>query len=326
MVEAIVIIAWRNDVGAYLLDSYPEGIDIDGQDLMNLYNLHRFRDTKANFQFITTSTMRIASFYSGGYDNPYVGRPNYAVALVLSRNEKPTDYEKALRVITNNLLIHLEDENFDEYLENIFKMIKAGRANEIKIERRRVTNVKPKRIETTETIKDHIKTSEEQDIFDELLATVADEEVPEDLKFDEDAFRKELESQKSMDPFGSSASTKAAADPFSGGSASSGDLFSTTSDPFAKLTTETPKPAEKPSITAPKISKILNDLNALDNKMPSPPADKSPEKMVQYLEQKVGYLEKKLSIVSQIATLLQSKERELDEKNELISKLLILLS
>ncbi|MBD3350664.1 MAG: hypothetical protein GF364_04170 [Candidatus Lokiarchaeota archaeon] len=324
MVEALVIIAWRNDVGAYMLDSIPSDIEIDEQNLMNLYNLHRFRDTQANFQFITTQDFRIASFYSGGYNSPYVGKPNYAVAAILAPGEKPDDYEKPLRKICNNLLIRLEDAEFDMYFHDMYKLLRDNKFDEIKIDRKKGAGPKPKEIETTTSISEKIKKTEEKDLFDDLLATVSDEEVPDDLKFDEEAFRKSV--KENADPFGSNAST-------SGSQNAIGTAESAPADPFAGASpVDKIKQVEKktPKLMSPKVkistSKLVNDLKKLEERMPNKPSSEDPEKIIKYLERKVNVFEKMLSLVSKIAGQLQNKERELDQKNELISKLLLLLS
>lgn len=330
MVEALVIIAWRNDVGAYLFDSIPEGIEIDGQDLMNLYNLHRFRDTRANFQFIQSQDIRIASFYSGGYNNPYVGKPNYAVAVVLGKGENPDKYEKPLRILCNNLLIHLDDVDFDYYFQQMYEIVRQGRLDELKIERG--SNSEPE--QPTEANLNPIS-SDDDALFDDLLETVS-EDIPDDLKFDEDAFRRSLQEQDEDDPFG------AGADPFSSGSSPSSDdddadsLFDEAlgnepagfdGDPFSKL--ETPKP----TISTKKLKQqqaqgmnLLAELEKIKERLPKKPADSSPERQVKYLEQKVGMLENMLSVLSKIAQQLQKKDQELMEKDEIISKLLLLLS
>lgn len=332
MVEALVIIAWRNDVGAYLFDSIPEGIEIDGQDLMNLYNLHRFRDTRANFQFIQSQDLRIASFYSGGYNNPYMGKPNYAVAVVLSPGENPDDYEKPLRILCNNLLIHLDDDDFDYYFQQMYELVRQGRLDELKIERGSAPEPQEPDADLNPI------SSDDDELFDDLLETVS-EEIPDDLKFDEDAFRRSLQEQDEDDPFGSGA------DPFSGGSnTSSGtdddedslfdeafqnesDSSAFSGDPFAKLDSpavpSAAKATKKASIDG---SALLSELQRLKERLPKKPADGTPQKQVQYLEKKVGTLEKMLGVLSKIAQQLQQKDQEIMEKDEIIGKLLMLLS
>ncbi|MHA1340415.1 MAG: hypothetical protein ACTSRZ_11485 [Promethearchaeota archaeon] len=322
MVEAILIIAWRNDVGAYLYDSIPKNIEIDGQDLMNLYNLHRFRDTRANFQFIQTQEFRIASFYSGGYNNPYVGKPNYAVALLLSPGEIPDHFEKPLRVICNNLLIHLDDPDFDSYFYDIFSKIQAGKINEIKIERRAgAPSFEPKEIATTSTVGAKIsfadEKKEEKDIFDDLLATVSEGDI-ESSTDDADVFDSSTSSGDIVDPFGGNIE-------HSSSTSSSDNPFEVAEDPFAKLSETAPimKEEVKPTISP---EKLIGEFENLQRKIPKPPTEKTPEKMIQYLEQKVAILERIISSLSKIAQQLQQKDKELKEKDELIGKLLLLLS
>lgn len=324
MVQAILITGWRNDTGAYLLDSFPAGVDIDGQDLMNLYNLHRFRDTKANFQVIITSAVRLCSFYSGGYNSPYVGKPNYGIALMLDVGENPDIYEKPLRKITNNLLLHLDDDDFSSYFENVYHIIKENRFDEIKIERRKVSGSIPHAIETTSTIGTKSKIDEDKDIFDDLIATVGDDFTNDDSG--DDLFGGSSSSKPSADdPFGGGSS-----DPFAGSSdpfsSSSDDLFSpsSVSNPFDKMAASTPKSKKTKKVVA--TSKLMRDLQSIEDKIPKPPSDPSSEKLVKYLENKVVFLERKMGILSQIANTLQAKDKEIQEKDDLIAKLLLLLS
>lgn len=328
MVEALIIIGWRNDIGAYLFDSYPKGVEIDGQDLLNLYNLHRFRDTQANFQFIQTSDLRIASFYSGGYDKPFVGKANYCVAVVLNAGENPDDFEKPLRILCNNLLIKLQDADFDYQMQKAFELLEQHRFSEIKIERKAVeTTVAPKPIETTTTIGQKIKekATTKKDIFDDLLATVSTEEVPDDLKFDEKAFRESMKKTAADDPFGGSG--KKVEDEVFGGASSGEDIFAG-AQPFEKFekAQEAATPKAEPKAAKLVTSALLDELKSWQSKIPTEPSEKTPEKMMSFLETKVGVFEKMISIMSKIANQLQAKEKELDDKNELIAKLLLILS
>ena len=104
MVKALLILAWRDDVGAYILHSYPAGTTADGQDLMNLYNLHRFRSTDKNFQMVKRGNFNAVSYYSGGYQSNYIGKPNYCITLFLDEKDNPMEYEKVLIKVTTNLM------------------------------------------------------------------------------------------------------------------------------------------------------------------------------------------------------------------------------
>ncbi len=95
MVDAIIIIGWRSDAGAYLVDSYPPGVEIDGQDLLNLFSLHRMSANNnmdraiANFNFLKIEGYSLVSWYSGFRSTKYLGRPDFCVALMISQGGNP---------------------------------------------------------------------------------------------------------------------------------------------------------------------------------------------------------------------------------------------
>ncbi|GAB4310536.1 MAG: hypothetical protein Kow0069_10780 [Promethearchaeota archaeon] len=328
----ILIIAWRNDVGAYLLDSYPSDVEVDGQDLMQVYNLHRFRSTDPNFQFIKLGAdLNLASFYSGGYKSNFVGKPNYCVTLLLEPNENALKFERVLVVATNNLLRHLDDEDFALMMEDLFLKIKAGDFDAIKVERSE-GEVIPELDEESEGV------GEERELFEDLVAA-ADE--LEDEEPDAEAFERASSTSTAADPFGGSqAAPGAAADPFAADPFASGPSGSTPSaaadpfaaDPFASgpgAATPGTGPAPPPMMGAagPSTPVLLRDLKVLDMKKPEQPSGAFSEKeRVAYLEKLVDWFEQKLGVLSKIARKLQEKEKEVQEKDELIGKLLTLLS
>ncbi len=351
MPQGIVIIAWRNDVGAYLLDSFPENIEVDGQDLMQIYNMHRFRATDPNFQFVKIGAdLNLASFYSGGYKSNFIGKPNYCVTLLLDRNENAIQYERVLIKATNNLLRHLNDDDFEIYMSDVYAKIKAGDFDAIKIERSE-GEVIPELDEAQDAGSQEI--SEERAIFENLVA--AAEEIESGDEADQAAF----DQTGTADPFGSTANpfgdSPAAKDPFAtdpftakpAPAVPSADPFA--ADPFAaQPAPATPKadpfatdpfaakstPAAKPAVpmmkpAGPSTPQLIKDLKILDMKKPSAPADQkamAEKDRVEYLENLVSWFEQKLSMLSKIAKKLQEKEAEVTEKDELIGKLLLLLS
>lgn len=349
----IVIIGWRNDSGAYLLDGYPQGIEVDDQDLMQIYNLHRFRATDPNFQFMKLGAdLNIASFYSGFGEN-FISKPNYCVTLLLKSNEKAIEYERVLVKATNNLLRHLTDDDFEEYMEDIFHKINSKDFDAIKIEREPTDE---------EPAEEEVEISEERQIFENLVAAadeIEDGDASAAAEFDQAA-------SVGADPFGG-----AGADPFAGSTASGGS----SSDPFAdnpfaenpfseagpkpasptpadanpfaenpfaagaSSTQPAPSPAPKPVTptpgpspgpqkpTGPSTPQLIKDVKVLDMKKPSAPAGQAaPEARIEYLEELVTWFEKKLSVLSKIAKKLQDAEQEMREKDELIGKLMLLVS
>ncbi|MHA1732868.1 MAG: hypothetical protein ACTSU5_13060 [Promethearchaeota archaeon] len=350
MPRGIVIIAWRNDVGAYLLDSYPENIEVDGQDLMQIYNMHRFRATDPNFQFVKIGTdLNCASFYSGGYKSNFIGKPNYCVTLLLEKDESAIKFERVLVKITNNLLRHLNDEDFEEYIRDVFEKVKSGDFDAITIERGDGEVIPELDEDESQEI------SEERQIFEDLVA--AAEEISEgdsdaaaafDRAGGSDPFSAEADPfGGTADPFaatpgGSGASPSAdpfTADPFStgadpfaatpGGSGASPSADPFTADPFSTAEPPTPSaPAPMMKSTGPSTPQLMRDLKILDMKKPKEPAGGSPtdSQRVDYLEKLVGWFEQKLSLLSKIAKKLQDKEQEVQEKDDLIGKLMLLIS
>ena len=123
---------------------------------------------------------------------------------------------------------------------------------------------------------------------------------------------------------------------FAGGS----DPFGTSSggeDPFAASGAPAgfggPAPATGPSMASmapsdgtPMADSVLQELKKLDRTMPSNPGSANREAQFAFLEKKVAFLEAKIGVLSKLIRGLQAKEIELNEKNDLIGKLLALLS
>ncbi|MHA1274245.1 MAG: hypothetical protein ACTSQJ_00745 [Promethearchaeota archaeon] len=324
MVKAILIIGFRADVGAYVIDSYPE-FDVDDVDVMNIYNLHRFRTTERNFQIIKQGGMNIASYYSGFKNTNYIGAPDHCITLILEENDNPNDYEKVLIKVTNNLLTQLGKDDFDFTLRDIFLKLDEKEFDEIKVSRDikfEEEQVKKVKIATTSSA----TLSEEEKIFQDLLDSselgVADKEFDNKLS----DFEK---STISGDPFGG-----ASADPFGGaGSAKdSRDIYA--ENPFDEAIKPSFEKAvgldeaigktmfEKTKTTA---AEIIKNLDRLENQKPIKPSDASKEAKFKYLEDLVGFLSEKVKILGSLANHVKELEKSHEEKDKLIGKLLLLL-
>ncbi len=312
-VKGLMILAWRNDVGAYILESYPEGIEADGQDIMQVYNLHRFRTTDPNFQFIKIGDVNFSSYYSGGYKSNYIGKPNYCVTLLLEASDNPSKYERVLFKACNNLLLHMNDDDFDLMLQKYYKIISSGDFESIKIERQEgVPAPKEEEVGSEEV-------SDERKILENLIASTDTEEAKTEEKGG-------VAGSVSKDPFSGSGKASTGADPFA---ANPFAASSSTSDPFAAnpfLQAQTVSQVVVPVVDrSPKSGKLLMDLKTEELKRPKPPANMTTEQKVSYLEELVDHFEKKLGVLSKIASALQEKEKIMEEKDKLIGKLLLLL-
>lgn len=330
--KALLILAWRNDVGAYVLHSYPESMSnkVDGQDLMNLYNAHRFRSTDKNFQMMKRPGFNAASFYSGGYQSNYVGKPNYCITLLLDDADNAVEYEKVLIKVTSNLLSAMDEVDeldFEQLMLDIYMKLDAKLFDEIKVSKGakglEESAAPRKALATTSST----MLSEEEKIFQDLMSS-------EDFNEDTGLESKITDFEKSMspsDPF----SSGGAVDPFGGGakpSKDSRDLFA--ENPFDAAQKPSFEKAfgidealgktmfEKKKSTA---GDIISRLDTLEKSKPKKPAQKDKDVEFKFLETMVGFLEEKVKILGTLATEVKTLQKAEEEKDQLIGKLLLLL-
>jgi hypothetical protein len=342
MVNGIIIVGWRSDEGAFLVDASPENTEVDGQDLMNLFSLHRMaangimEKAGPDFNYLRLSDGSfIASWYSGFRTTKYIGKPNFCVALVLRQGENPNAWEEPLRPICFNVLSKLEDDDLLSYMDYVLSNINQGFAIEpfegyvadtgdsAPVQEVAKTSV-PNLLGTSTPAP--AQPAAADDDFSDLLA-MAEEQA---------SARQGSESRGAggVDPFAS------ASNPFGASSAQSADPFA--GDPFASKAKAAPSggftPATSPSVASPKglplptddpapeTRAILQELQNLDRTMPSKPSGDDQNAIFAFYEKKVAFLEAKIGVFGKLIRGLQAKEVELNEKNDLIAKLLALLS
>jgi len=332
VLKNLLIIGFRADVGAYIVYSYPSfDAASSNLDVMNIYNLHRFRTTERNFQLIQQGGFNIASYYSGFKNTNYIGQPDYCVTLLLGGSENPNEYEHPLMKITNNLLADLGGMGFETLLSETYALVDSKQFDEIKIARGGgvldETPVEHKAIATTSSA----TLSDEEKIFQDLMGS-ADLNIS-DSEFDS----KKSDFEKSAatgDPF--------SADPFSGGAAPNafsenpfaGGSGGATADPFAD--------SQKPSLgkqfglddavgkamftqKRTTAADIVSRLDQIEKNKPQAPAGADEAAKFKYLEALVGFLEEKVKMLGTLANSVRDLEKSHEEKDALIGKLLLLL-
>lgn len=329
MLKAIVILGFRADVGSYLIDKYPESFDAEAIDAMNIYNLHRFRTTKRNFQAIKQHGRNIASYYSGFKNTNYIGKPDHVVALILDEEENANDYEKVLVKVTNNLLALLGSDDFDYEIMNIYTLLDQKDFDGIKVAKGTANleeeAVEKKKIATTSSA----SLSDEEKIFADLMDS-------EDLGVEDGAFDSKMndfeKSFSTEDPFAGGA-----ADPFGGGgtksaSEDSRDIYA--ENPFDSAQKPSFEKAmgldeavgktmfQKKKTTA---ANIVQRLDSLEAKKPQKPAESDKESKYKYLEALLGFLDEKVKVLGELAKQVKDLQNADQEKDQLIGKLLLLL-
>ena len=351
MIEAILVIGWRSDIGAYLVDIYPEDYEVDPQDLTNIFKAHRMaangimERAVQDFNYIRLFDGRkLVSWYSGFRTTNYLSKPNFCGAMILSPDENPNKREELLHVVTYNILEHLEDPDFMDYLAQLLEGLNEGflvepedgypglydpDSESFDVDATEQSSQGAEQ-QSTKSNAEQSKTEDYEAEFDELLALAEDQsaEPPSESEFSPSS---EEKSFSSSDPFGSSASSdpfssSSSSDPFSSSSSSAqedGGSFKPSTEDFPKSTTAASS-AQIPE--SPEAEEILAELNNLDRTMPKKPTSGEQADLFNYLEKKVAFLESKINSLSKLVGTLQRKEIEIKEKNEVIAKLLALLS
>ncbi len=256
---------------------------------------------------------KIASWYSGFRTTKYLVEPNFCVALLLSEDENPNKWEQQLHVIAYNILNRLEDSDLMEYAGQIMDGVNEGYQVQedegypgLFIPGESETGLEdiPEPVKESKPILSKVpETASYEAEFDELLSLAEDQS-----QSNQDSFFSPTPSSGGSDPFGSSG----AADPFSSGSSGFG--------------TPSSEPIPSNVSGAPESKEILMKLQNLERTMPKKPASADKDTQFNYLEKKVAFLEEKINVLSGLINTLQRKELEIKDKNEVIAKLMALLS
>ena len=334
MLKNILILGFRADVGSYVVYSYPKFDAANSNlDVMNIYNLHRFRTTERNFQLIQQGGFNIASYYSGFKNTNYIGQPDYCVTLLLGAGENPNEYERPLMKVTNNLLADLGGSGFEELLSDTYVLIDNKQFDEIKISRRGgaaldEAPLEHKAIATTSSA----TLSDEEKIFQDLMGS-ADLNIS-DSEFDskKSDFDKSgaVGDPFSSDPFsraGATASDPFAENPFSGGGGATADPFADSQKPSIGKMLGIDDAVGKAMFTQKRTTAadIVARLDQLEKNKPIAPAGADETAKFMHLESLVSFLEEKVKMLGTLANSVRDLEKSHEEKDALIGKLLLLL-
>ncbi len=113
---------WDNEVGAVLLAKYPEDLEIDKKLFTTIYANHRIDNTEPNYATITLRDLKITSFYTGFGENVFI-LPNYVVAFLLSKDDRPFKFRETLKETTYKILQNLKDDNYKKLLPELHEML-----------------------------------------------------------------------------------------------------------------------------------------------------------------------------------------------------------
>ena len=119
MPRGILIIRWDKDIGATLIDRYPDTLKTTTKILTNIYTSHRMNNLDPSFSSLSLKEIKVTSFFSGMGENVIVA-PNYVIALVLRKDENPFKYKDVLKKGAAKILSNLEDQKYRKFLPELF--------------------------------------------------------------------------------------------------------------------------------------------------------------------------------------------------------------
>jgi len=106
MPDGIVVLGWRDDIGAYLLAQHPHNFSLTVDSVMSVYNVHRQNSLEPNFGYLSTKNLKVASFFTGMKTTRFLGpAPNFTVGVLLQKNENAVSFKKIIERVTTKYLI-----------------------------------------------------------------------------------------------------------------------------------------------------------------------------------------------------------------------------
>lgn len=113
MPRGILLIGWTNKEGFFLIHKYPEDVKITNSEIMRIGSLHRMRQLDANVISLKLKDLNIISFFSGLINAKYYIAPNFAISLLLDKNEDKKNYISTLPLGAKIVLEELPLKRFD---------------------------------------------------------------------------------------------------------------------------------------------------------------------------------------------------------------------
>jgi len=113
MPKGIILIGWTNKEGFFLIHKYPENVKISEEEIMRIGSLHRMRQLDANVISLKLKNLNVVSFFSGLITAHYYIAPNFAISLLLDKNEDKKNYHKILPIGAKIVLEKIPLKRFD---------------------------------------------------------------------------------------------------------------------------------------------------------------------------------------------------------------------
>ncbi len=115
MINGLIYMKWDERVGVKILETYPEGINLQEDTLMQLYGQHEFTG-KEGFTTLASGTINVASYYSGPDFSTYL-------ILVLPFDEDAEVYEEGLVEAGQRLNPHMKKDVLQSLIPGMFQRL-----------------------------------------------------------------------------------------------------------------------------------------------------------------------------------------------------------
>ncbi|MBN2149983.1 MAG: hypothetical protein JW839_00925 [Candidatus Lokiarchaeota archaeon] len=123
MPTGVLIIHWDDKRGAELHAAVPQGVPTTAGLLQQIYSAHRYASLEAGYAALTFQDMRIISFFSG-LKGVIIGEPNYAVAMLLRKDEPVAKFKELLLAESKAILTNMHSPKEKELLDALFDKMK----------------------------------------------------------------------------------------------------------------------------------------------------------------------------------------------------------
>jgi len=158
--KGFLLIKFTRSPGAFIDFEYPPGLseqlEIEQEDIMNIYSVHRMRRTEPNYLQMKFKNLRIASFYTGKLGDDYIGALDITLTVLVDEDDVlPKEFEGMLRRIADETLPTMDDGFFEKNMIEYYKLLEKGQ-------------VKPYWYEQVEGVKVQVPASEATNEFKEV--------------------------------------------------------------------------------------------------------------------------------------------------------------
>ena len=113
MPQGIILAKWDDEIGfgALLEAQFPleESFQISVEDLITIYTFHSMGGLKSGFMMITREDLNVASYFYNLKDEI---SDNYYLSLILTKNEKASEYQEILTQYANLILPLIKKQKF----------------------------------------------------------------------------------------------------------------------------------------------------------------------------------------------------------------------